>query len=258
MPAISKALYKLLAKMRGETPVKDYPATKTIEHMIKEITKEVEEGQSQGMLDEFIAGDLKKVTYNGELVPHRAFQFKKNLKEVYLPNAIYIGGSAFFNEKGVSASAFDPEEQEAFDELVLEKVIAPEITTIDNNAFLYSNIKEFIHGDKLVFIGIRAFIGCSNLTYFKLSPSVVSIGDQAFYSIPILNVDMTDFKIDDVPPTGPVGITGVFDETNSNLKFYFSSQEVLDKFASTTDWSAFASHFIVGDVPTSENEASVE
>lgn len=235
----------------------------------------------QRFLNSFIAGDMEYVTFEGELVPHYAFTFKKNLKEVYLPNATYIGAYAFFTEPGVCASAFDPEEQEAFDNFVLEKVVAPEVTNIENMAFIHIgdsvdySLKEVITGTKLVSIGENAFTGRSGLktfnfnegllvisshafstsgiVYAKIPKTVEFVGHNAFKTSSLKVVDLTDFDINESETPWPNEISpNAFGGTSSlspDFKIYFKNQETLDAYVNNNILSAYTDYFIVGTPP---------
>lgn len=217
-----------------------------IDRAIDRLTNAVGGGSNPLDYDDFISGNAEKVTFKGELVPPYAFVYKKNLEEVYLPNAIYIGPNSF-TEDTLSESIYDKEIIDLFKNLKLKKVYAPKVTNIEAFAFSSSYIQNIELGNELSIIGNFAFDNCERLFKIKLPKSVSYIKANAFTFSGLNNVDLTAFNVEDDVPILEGVFSSIFPYDNLGFKVLFSSQEVLDKFAQNNRWSGGSEYFKVAD-----------
>lgn len=90
-------------------------------------------------------------------------------------------------------------------------------------------------------INANTFSSDYNLRYVKLPKNIKYIYQSAFsFNTKMEEIDFTEF---DEPPN--LSNVNAFANINPFCKFTFKNQEVLDKFASATNWSTFASYMKV-------------
>ena len=160
-------------------------------------------------------------------------------------------------------------ESSIFSSFSIDGIYIPEdISTIGRRLYRKkcSNIKEINIPNNIIIIGDSAFSGCNALTSLTIPNSVTSIGDSAFYNcnaltsltIPnsvtsiegdafygcnaLTTLDLTSYATNDQIPQIE---SNTFANYSSNLQIKFSSQEVLNNFASATNWSALSGKFVV-------------
>lgn len=151
------------------------------------------------------------------------YQNTTNLESVEFEGAVSIGAYAFNNAIGL-----------------MGKVMDIKTSTIGNYSFQKTYLSKLICGtSSLTQSGIRGINdrGTGNLT-IKLLKTCTSILNYNFYGNPHTTIDLTDFDVDDDVPT----IT-----TSQQLmdSYVFKNQSTLEKFASATNWSIWASNFVV-------------
>ena len=95
-----------------------------------------------------------------------AFQYKKIIKEVKIPDSVTsIGSSAFYQCSSLTSV-----------------VIGDSVTSIGDSAFFWcDNLTSVEIGNSVTSIGDYAFYNCYNLTSVEIPDSVTNIGDSAFY-----------------------------------------------------------------------------
>lgn len=124
--------------------------------------------------------------------------------------------------------------------------IPDSVTYIGDYAFENcASLTSLIIPNSVEVISQGAFGGCISLTMLKLPHSIMEILDYAFvncYSLAL--IDLTDFSVEDRIPF--LGKQALFD-FRVNHKFLFKDQETLNAFASATNWSEYAEHFIVAE-----------
>lgn len=231
--------------------------------------------QTGGDLESFIAGTSTSVTYEGEIVRDCAFAGMSDLEEVNLPNALYIGCNAFsnfYNATIVSESTGDMHfnndslqtvnmpkvtniMQDAFNECVgLTSIELPNtLIRIGNRAFYESGLLTVSIPNSVLYINGSAFSFCPSLTKVILPNSIIKLSGEAFASCnSLVIIDLTAFNSSDAVLN--IANERVFDNINSNAKFYFKDQATLDKFAAVQYWSTLASQYTFTTDPVPSNE----
>lgn len=157
----------------------------------------------------------------------------------------------------------------------------PEFPSLPSNAYLSEQmfygckkLTDIVIPGSCLIIQNECFINCYNLKTVKIENGVQRINSYAFaydnnmisvilpqtltnienFAFPgnsssttsmLVSIDLTAFQPEDKPPTIGSSAFGSSDTQPTKRKFYFSSQETLDKFALQQNWSALSSHFAV-------------
>ena len=118
-------------------------------------------------------------------------------------------------------------------------------STIGNYAFQNcTNLSLTVLPDGITSIGGGAFSNCTNLALTVLPDGVTSIGNYAFENCTSLYIiDLTAFTNPQSIPT--LANANAFQNIPALAEFWFSSQEVLDAFSAATNWSTYASKFVI-------------
>ena len=83
------------------------------------------------------------------------------------------------------------------------------------------------------------------LTYIKIPSSVTSIGNQAFmYCESLALIDLSEFDSTTIPA---LSNANAFTGIPSNARFAVKNQTMLNTFMSATNWSTYATQFIIKD-----------
>ena len=154
-----------------------------------------------------------------------AFHGCSSLTSLTIPNSITsIGGSAFYGCNNLTSLT-----------------IPNSVTSIGGSAFHgCSSLTSLTIPNSITSIGGSAFYGCNNLTSLTIPNSVTSIGGSAFYGCSSLtNIDLSSV-------THAIEIMShTFNNLPQNAKILFANQEILNEYASATNWSQYASRFEV-------------
>ena len=158
-----------------------------------------------------------------------AFSGCTNLTLTVLPGGVTsIGGGAFSGCTNLSLT-----------------VLPDGIMSIGNNAFSgCTNLSLTVLPDGVTSIGINAFQNCTNLALTVLPDGVTSIGNNAFSGCTSLYViDLTAFTNPQSIPT--LANANAFQGIPAEAQFQVSSQGMYDAFTTATNWSTYASKFII-------------
>ena len=158
-----------------------------------------------------------------------AFQSCTNLALTVLPDGITrIGNNAFSKCTNLTLTA-----------------LPNGITHIGNNAFhSCANLTLIALPDGVTSIGSGAFAGCTNLTLIALPDGVTSIGSYAFQSCTSLYlIDLTAFTDPQAIPT--LANANAFQNIPATAQFIVANQEMYDAFTTATNWSTYASKFVI-------------
>ena len=158
-----------------------------------------------------------------------AFQGCTNLALTALPDGVTsIGNNAFYNCTNLALT-----------------VLPDGVTSIGNNAFQgCANLALTVLPDGITSIGDNAFQGCANLALTVLPDGITSIGSSAFQSCTSLYIiDLTAFTNPQSIPT--LANTNAFQGIPAEAQFQVSSQEMYDAFTAATNWSTYASKFVI-------------
>ena len=185
-------------------------------------------------------------------IGNSAFQGCTNLALTVLPDGITsIDNSAFLNCTNLALTVLPDGVtsigNNAFQNCTnLALTVLPEgVTSIGSYAFSgCTNLALTVLPDGVTSIGNYAFSGCTNLALTVLPDGVTSIGNYAFQNCTSLYIiDLTAFTDPQSVPT--LVNANAFQGIPALAEFWFSSQEVLDAFAAATNWSTYASKFVI-------------
>ena len=118
-------------------------------------------------------------------------------------------------------------------------------STIGNHAFNgCTNLALTALPDGITSIGNNAFQGCTNLALTALPDGITSISVYAFQGCTCLYIiDLTAFTNPQSIPT--LANTNAFQGIPAEAQFQVSSQEMYDAFTAATNWSTYASKFVI-------------
>ena len=124
-------------------------------------------------------------------------------------------------------------------------VLPDGVTSIGNNAFQYcTSLALTALPDGVTSIGDSAFQGCTNLALTVLPDGVTNIGNNTFQNCTSLYIiDLTAFTNPQSIPT--LANTNAFQGIPAGAQFQVSSQEIYDAFTAATNWSTYASKFVI-------------
>ena len=119
---------------------------------------------------------------------------------------------------------------------------------IGNNAFYgCTNLSLTVLPDGLTSISSAAFDGCTNLSLTVLPDGLTSIDSYAFYGCTNLYfIDLTKFTNPQSIPT--LASASAFQGIPALAEFWVANQEMYDVFTTATNWSTYASRFIIKGV----------
>ena len=119
------------------------------------------------------------------------------------------------------------------------------ITSIGGYAFQNcTNLALTALPDGVTSIGGNAFYNCTNLALTALPDGITSIGNNAFQNCTNLYIiDLTAFTNPQSIPT--LADTNAFQGIPAEAQFQVSSQEMYDVFTTATNWSTYASKFVI-------------
>ena len=124
-------------------------------------------------------------------------------------------------------------------------VLPDGITSISNYAFVdCTNLALTVLPDGITSIGNNAFNGCRNLALTVLPDGVTSIGGGAFQNCTSLYfIDLTAFTDPQAIPT--LVSANAFQNISATAQFIVKNQEMYDAFTTATNWSTYASKFVI-------------
>ena len=162
-------------------------------------------------------------------IGNSAFSGCTNLALTVLPDGITsIGGNAFQNCTNLALT-----------------VLPDGITSIGNIAFQNcTNLALTVLPDGITSIGGNAFQSCTNLALIALPDGITSIGNIAFSGCTSLYIiDLTAFTNPQSIPT--LANTNAFQGIPATAQFLVANQEMYDVFTVATNWSTYASKFVI-------------
>ena len=185
-------------------------------------------------------------------IGNSAFSGCTNLALTVLPDGITsIGNSAFSGCTNLALTVLPDGITSignyAFDSCTnLALTVLPDgITSIGDNAFRNcTNLALTVLPDGVTSIGAGAFNGCINLSLTVLPDGITSIGGYAFSGCTNLYIiDLTAF-------TNPLNIptlqsSNAFSGIPAAAQFLVANQEMYDVFTTATNWSTYASKFVI-------------
>jgi len=181
-----------------------------------------------------------------------AFQNCTNLALTVLPDGVTsIGGGAFQNCTNLALTVL-PDGVTSIGNYAFQNctnlaltVLPDGVTSIGGGAFQNcTNLSLTVLPDGITSIGGGAFSNCTNLALTVLPDGVTSIGNYAFENCTSLYIiDLTAFTNPQSIPT--LANANAFQNIPALAEFWFSSQEVLDAFSAATNWSTYASKFVI-------------
>jgi hypothetical protein len=128
----------------------------------------------------------------------------------------------------------------------LTLVVLPDgVTSIGNYAFQNcTNLTLIVLPDGVTSIGENAFQNCTNLALTVLPDGVTSINYCAFQNCTSLYfIDLTAFTDPQAIPT--LANANVFQGIPATAQFIVANQEMYDAFITATNWSTYASKFVI-------------
>ena len=185
-------------------------------------------------------------------IGRRLYQKKcSNIKEINIPNNIIIIGDSAFSGCNALTSLTIPNSVTSIGDgafyncnALTSLTIPNSVTSIGDYAFsVCSALTSLTIPNSVTSIGDSAFYNCNALTSLTIPNSVTSIKGDAFYGCNALTtLDLTSYATNDQIPQIE---SNTFANYSSNLQIKFSSQEVLNNFASATNWSTLSDYFVV-------------
>ena len=178
-----------------------------------------------------------------------------HLREINLPDGIMsIGNNAFYGCTNLALTVLPDSvtsiSNNAFYGCTnLALAVLPDgLTSIGNNAFQgCTNLALTVLPDGLTSIGSAAFRGCTNLALTVLPDGVTSISNHAFYDCTSLYfVDLTKFTNPQSIPT--LVSASAFQGIPAQAQFWTANQGMYDVFTTATNWSTYASRFVIKGV----------
>lgn len=159
-----------------------------------------------------------------------AFQYCANLETVELPNVEYMNEQVFLSCQKLSNISMNNvtyigNYSFAYCES-LTSVYTPNLETINGVVFEGCYSLSSVSMDSLKYIGYSSFASCDSLTYIEL-PSLEYVDSHVF-----------DERSQDIMiylPDTPPSIT--YDSFDDYCFFYVSSEDVLNEYSYTTNWS---------------------
>ena len=180
--------------------------------------------------------------------------FKKcrHLREINLPDGITsIRNYAFYNCTNLALTVL-PDGVTSIGDYAFQgctnlalTVLPDGVTSIGNNAFSScTNLALTVLPDGITSIGQYAFYNCTNLALTVLPDGITSIGNNAFNGCTSLYIiDLTAFTNPQSIPT--LANANAFQGIPAEAQFQVSSQGMYDAFTTATNWSTYASQFII-------------
>ena len=180
----------------------------------------------------YYAGCVEKVEFGNNidfLTNSSTFRDCTHLREINLPDGVTsIGNYAFYSCTNLALT-----------------VLPDGVTSIGNYAFYgCTNLALTALPDGVTSIGNYAFQNCTNLALTVLPDGITSIGNSAFQNCTSLYIiDLTAFTNPQSIPT--LANTNAFQGIPAEAQFQVSSQEMYDAFTAATNWSTYASKFVI-------------
>jgi hypothetical protein len=180
-----------------------------------------------------------------------AFQGCTNLALTVLPDGITSIGNAFQNCTNLALTVL-PDGITSIGNYALRDctnlaltVLPDGITSIGSYAFQNcTNLALTVLPDEITSIGGSAFQGCTNLALTVLPDGITSIGGSAFQGCTSLYfIDLTAFTDPQAIPT--LANANAFSGIPATAQFIVANQEMYDAFTTATNWSTYASKFVI-------------
>ena len=175
-----------------------------------------------------------------------------NLALTVLPDGVTsIGGSAFQNCTNLALTVL-PDGVTSIGNYAfyfctnLALTVLPDgVTSIGTNAFQNcTNLALTVLPDGVTSIGGGTFQNCTNLALIVLPDGVTSIGGSAFSGCACLYIiDLTAFTDPQSIPT--LANANAFQGIPAQAQFWVENQEMYDVFTTATNWSTYASKFVI-------------
>ena len=162
-------------------------------------------------------------------IGNRAFYNCTNLSLTMLPDGITsIGNSAFYGCVNLPLT-----------------VLPDGITSIGNSTFQNCiSLTLTVLPDGVTSIIDYAFYGCTNLSLTVLPDGITSIGNSAFQNCTSLYIiDLTAFTDPQSIPT--LANINAFNNIPTRARFWVKNQSMYDAFTTATNWSTYASKFVI-------------
>ena len=203
----------------------------------------------------YYANCVEKVEYgnNNDFLAHSAtFKNCKHLRTINIPFGFTsIGNNAFQNCTNLALTVLPDGVtsigNNAFQNCTnLALTVLPDgITSIGDYAFQNcTNLALIVLPDGITSIGNSAFQGCTNLALTVLPDGVTSIGGSAFQECTSLYIiDLTAFTDPQSVPT--LANTNAFQGIPTQAQFWVANEEMYDVFTTATNWSVYASRFVI-------------
>ena len=169
------------------------------------------------------------IPFGFSIIGNNAFNGCTNLALTVLPDGITSIGNDAFNSCTSLALT----------------VLPNGVTSIGDRAFNgCTSLALTVLPDGITRIGARAFQGCTNVALTVLPDGITSIGDRAFLNCTSLYIiDLTAFTNPQSIPT--LAAANAFQGIPATAQFLVASQEMYDAFTAATNWSTYASKFVI-------------